>query len=194
MFGNTWIALQCSDESAGSAASNEVMFPSLSSLSGINHWSAPVRSTDGQTVYVLTFEPDFGGGHRLEALTLTLHYPHEKVRAPNLRISQRDMACIQPCDFVANDLAHGPQKSVFGDKRTLFLKGLGLVVRINVSKAVVSAISTGNYQLCALALRIEVDKLQSLTLKARGVFSDRTHDEQYDVKKRELPLELLQSG
>jgi len=134
-----------------------VMFPSLSSLSAVSHLSAPIRSTDGQTVYVLTFEPDFGVGHRLEALALTLHYPHEKAGAPNLLYPSGIWHGIQPCDFVANDLAHGPQKSVFGDKRTLSLKGLGLIVRINVLRAVVSAISTCNYQLSVLALRIEVD-------------------------------------
>jgi hypothetical protein len=45
------------------------------------------------------------------------------------------------------------------DKRTISRKDLGLVVRITVSKAMVSRISAGNYQLEALDLEIEADNL-----------------------------------
>ena len=64
---------------------------------------------------------------------------------------------IQACDFVANDLAQGVQKSVFGDKRTISLKSLGLVVRIAVSQEVVSPISGGNYRIDSLGVQIEID-------------------------------------
>ena len=51
------------------------------------------------------------------------------------------------------------QKSAFGEKRTVSLKGLGLVVQITVSKATVSPISTGSHQIDELDLQIEVENL-----------------------------------
>jgi hypothetical protein len=51
----------------------------------------------------------------------------------------------------------GAQKSVFGVNRTILVKNLGLVVRIAVSKAIVSPAPAGSYQLDELDLQIEVN-------------------------------------
>jgi len=51
----------------------------------------------------------------------------------------------------------GAEKSVFGEKRVVTLKSLGLVARIIVSKAVTSPVSVGGYQLDSIDLQIEVD-------------------------------------
>jgi hypothetical protein len=131
-----------------------VSFPSESA---VNRWSVPIKTTDGRTVYFLSLQPDFSVGHLLAALTLVLHRSGDKADAPNLLDPMGTWHGIQPCDFVANDLAQGVQKSVFGERRTVPLKSLGLVVRISVSKATVSPISASNYQLDALDLQIEVD-------------------------------------
>ena len=130
---------------------------SFSSYSSENRWSLPVKSTDGSTAYVLSLDPEFLAGHHLAALTLGLRHFGDKLDAPNLLDPTRVWHGIQPCDFVANDFAEGIQKSVFGEKRTLPRKNLGLVVRIVVSKATVSLISKGNYQLDGLDLQLEVD-------------------------------------
>jgi hypothetical protein len=63
---------------------------------------------------------------------------------------------LRAYDFAADDLAHGVKKPAFGEKRTMSLKNLGLVIQITVSKATVSQISAGSYQLDALDLQIEV--------------------------------------
>jgi hypothetical protein len=86
-----------------------------------------------------------------------LHHFGDKADAPNLLDPPGIWHGLQPCDFVANDLAQGAQKSVFGEKRTILPKNSGLVVRIVVSSATVSPISAGNYQLETLDLRVEVD-------------------------------------
>jgi len=130
---------------------------SFSSQSSENRWFLPVKSTDGSTVYVLSLDPEFLVGHHLAALTLGLRYFGDKLDAPNLLDPAGVWHGIQPCDFVANDFAKGIQKSVFGEKRILPRKNLGLVVRIVVSKATVSQTSNYNYQLDALDLQLEVD-------------------------------------
>lgn len=130
---------------------------SFSSHSSENRWSLPVKSTDGSTVYVLSLDPEFSAGHHLTALTLGLRHFGDKLDAPNLLDPTGVWHGIQPCDFVANDFANGIQKSVFGEKRILPLKNLGLVVKIIVSNAIVSLISNDNYQLDGLDLQLEVD-------------------------------------
>jgi hypothetical protein len=83
--------------------------------------------------------------------------PGENADAPNLLDPTGTRHGLQAYDFAANDLAQGVQKSAFGEKRTVSLKSLGLIVRITVLKVAVSPISDGDYQLDALNLQIEVD-------------------------------------
>jgi hypothetical protein len=131
----------------------------FSSHSPESRWSVPIKSTDGSTVYVLSLEPGFDSGHHTVTLELVLRHSGDKTDAPNLLDPTGRRHGLQAYDFAANDLAQGVQKSAFGDKRTVSLKSLGLVLRIAVSKAVVSPISAGNYQLDALDLQIEVDNV-----------------------------------
>ena len=136
----------------------------FSSQSPESRWSVPIKSTDGNTAYVLSLEPDFDAGHHVVTLELVLRKPGDNADAHNLLDPTARRHGLQAYDFAANDLAQGVQKSAFGEKRTVSLKSLGLVVRISVSKAAVSPISAGNYQLDALDLQIEVDNPQSLSL------------------------------
>lgn len=129
----------------------------FSSQSPENRWSVPIKSTDGGSVYVLSLEPDFDVGHHIVTLELVLRHSGDKTDAPNLLDPTGKRHGLQAYDFAADDLAQGVQKSAFGEKRTVFLKSLGLVVRIDVSKAMVRPISAGNYQLDALDLQIKVD-------------------------------------
>ncbi len=131
-----------------------VSFPSHSSK---DRWSFPIKTTDGSTVYVLSLDQDFSVGNHLAVVTLVLHRFGDKPGAQNLLDPPGIWHGIQPCDFVANDLAHGIQKSIFGEKRIITRKDLGLVVRIAASTATVSPTSNGDYQLDAITLQIEVD-------------------------------------
>jgi hypothetical protein len=144
------------------AATNPRIVPlrtnaAFSSESAKKHWTARIKTTDGRAAYVLSLEPDYSVGNHLAVLNLVLQRSGDKPDAPNLLDPTGIWHGIQPCDFVANDLAQGAQKSVFGVNRTILVKNLGLAVRITVAKAMVSPTSAGNYQLEALNLQIEVD-------------------------------------
>jgi len=130
---------------------------SFSSHSSEDRWSFPIKTTDGSTVYVLSLDPDYSVGNHLAMVTLVLHRFPDKPGAQNLLEPPGIWHGIQPCDFVANDLAHGIQKSVFGEKRIIPRKDLGLVVMISASNATVSPTSNGDYQLDTITLQIEVD-------------------------------------
>jgi len=131
-----------------------VSFPSHTSK---NRWSFPIKTTYGSTVYVLSLDSDFSVGNNLAAVTLVLHRFADKPGADNLLDPPGIWHGIQPCDFVANDLAHGIQKSVFGEKRIIPREDLGLMVRISAASATISPTSNGDYQLDAFTLQIEVD-------------------------------------
>ncbi|HTS13377.1 MAG TPA: hypothetical protein VMH00_14770 [Candidatus Limnocylindrales bacterium] len=122
-------------------------------------WSVPIKTTDGSIAYILSLEPDFDLGHHVVTLELVLRRAGTKLDAANLFDPTGKRHGLQAYDFAADDLAHGAQNSAFGEKRTVDLKNLGLIVRIDVSKATVSPLSPGNYQLNALELQIEVDNL-----------------------------------
>jgi hypothetical protein len=144
------------------AAANPRIVPlrtnaAFSSESAKNHWIVRIKTTDGRAAYVLSLEPDYEVGNHLAVLNLVLHHSGDKPDAPNLLDPTGIWHGIQPCDFVANDLALGAQKSAFGANRTILVKNLGLTVRITVAKARVSPTSAGNYQLDALDLQIEVN-------------------------------------
>jgi hypothetical protein len=129
----------------------------FSSQTPENPWSIPIRSTDGSTAYLLSLEPDLDVGHHVVTLELVLRHPGDKTYASNLLDPTGRRHGLQSYDFAANDLARGVQNSAFGKKRTVFLKNLGLVVRIDVLKATVSPVAAGTYQVDSLNLQIEVD-------------------------------------
>jgi hypothetical protein len=124
-----------------------------------NRWSAAIKSPDGKTAYVLSLEPDFDVGRHVITLELVLRRLGAEADAPNLFDPTGKRHGLQAYDFAADDLAQEIKNSAFGEKRIVSLRRLGLVVRIDVSKAAVSPVSPGNYQLDALEIQIEVDNL-----------------------------------
>ena len=129
----------------------------FSAQSAENRLSIPIKSTDGKTVYILSLEPDFDVGHHIVVLELVLRRPHDKTASPN-RLDPTGMwHGYQPYIFGGRDFTQGVKKSLYGEKRTVSLNNLGLMVRITVSKATVSPVSGDDYQFDALELQIEVD-------------------------------------
>ena len=122
-----------------------------------SRWSAPIQASDGRVAYVLSLEPDFDVDHHVVTLELVLRRAGAQRDAPNLLDPTRKRHGLQAYDFAANDLVNGAQKSAYGENRTVLLKSLGLMVQIDVAKAVVSRASAGTYQVDALELQIRVD-------------------------------------
>jgi len=121
------------------------------------HWSVPVKSANGGTVYLLALEPDFDVGHHVVDIELVLRDASKGGDASNLLDPTGNRHGLQPYDFAAADLAKGIQASAYGEKRTIALKKLGLVVNISVTKATVRPVSTTDYQLDELELEIAVE-------------------------------------
>jgi hypothetical protein len=133
----------------------------FSTQSAKTKWSVPIKSTDGRTVYVLSFDSFLWVSGQVEGVDLILKRPHDRADAPNLLEPPGRWHGLQDYMFAADDLAKGAQNSAFGEQRTITDKRRGLVVRILVSNAKVSPIPSGDFQLDSLNLKIEVDNLGS---------------------------------
>lgn len=119
------------------------------------HWSVPVKSTEGQTLYVLSLEPDFDTHLHIVTVELVLRSPNTKTEGPNL-LNPRKLFGLQPYDFAAVDFSHGIDKSAFGKNRELVLRDLSLVVEMTVLEAKVSPTNSGSYQIDKLKVKVGV--------------------------------------
>jgi len=121
------------------------------------NWAIPIRKTDGSFAYILSLEPQHDKQGDVVAVELWLRGAVASGSDPNmLRLGLHG---LQACDFVPSDFAHGAKNSAFGENRTVILKHQGLVLRISVTEATVSANSSRGYDLDKLTLQIEVDNL-----------------------------------
>jgi hypothetical protein len=68
----------------------------------------------------------------VEGLVLWLKRPHDNANAPNLLAAIRNWHGMQDFMFPAGDFKDGVKSSLYGEKRTICVKKLGLVVRIGV--------------------------------------------------------------
>jgi len=118
-------------------------------------WSIPVRSTDGELVYVLTrtLEPD--GDGNVAGLDIILKHPHDGPDALNLLAPAKNWHGMQAFIFAANDLVNGPAKSAYGQFRDISIPRLGLTVRITLVSAEVSPDGAGDEKLDKIQLKIE---------------------------------------
>jgi hypothetical protein len=124
-----------------------------------NRWSVPLKSTDGQTLYILSLEPDFDTRRHVITVELVLQHPGAKADSPNLLDPTGKRHGLQPYQFPSAGFVQGIDKSTFGRKRTVVLKKLGLIVEMTVLKAEVSPTTSGNaggYQIDTLEVHITV--------------------------------------
>jgi hypothetical protein len=136
----------------------------FSAQSAQNRWSVPIKSAGGRTIYILSLEPDwwFGSPRRVEGVDLVLRHPRDKAGTENLFDPTGNWHGLQNFMFPARDFKDGMKNSLYGEKRTIIIKRLGLVLRVTILKAGVSPISTKDYQLDNLELQINVDNLPSV--------------------------------
>jgi hypothetical protein len=156
------VSLASSLALVSSAATNPRIIPfqskvSFSADASGNAWSVPIKSTSGRTIYVLSLEPDFYVGKRVEGVDLILRRTNSDLVAPNLLAPIGIWHGLQAYMFPAQDFLQGVKGTVFGERRTISARRLGLVIKVTVSDAKISQTSSGYIQLDALELQVEVD-------------------------------------
>lgn len=133
--------------------------PSYSSSAREQFWSAPVKSPDGKTVYILSLVPDYGPYHHLLTIELRLSRPDDAPGSANLLDPSGKLLELQAYHFNARDFSHGIAKSAFGPVRTFTLPSLGLLVRCKLSRAVVGPTPEGRFEWKELQARISAQPL-----------------------------------
>lgn len=101
-------------------------------------WTQYVVRTSGGPAYVLTLQPDYDIGNYLAGVDLVLRRTGDQSEDHNLLSPPGNWHGPQRYNFMAWDLHSGVDKSIFGRIRNIVIKRLGLVVRIEVEKAVTS--------------------------------------------------------
>ena len=148
VFAALTAAAMCSDSNA--ATKPQIIplrtYVAFSAQSAENRKAVPIQSTDRRMVYVLSLEPGIDVGRHILTLDLVLKGSGAKTDAPNLLAPAGMWHGYQAYMFAGRDFTQGEQKSAFGEKRTIFTKRLGFVVRIDVSKVKVSLISDARNQ------------------------------------------------
>jgi hypothetical protein len=132
----------------------------FSAGSARSEWSIPIKSTDGRTVYILSLNPEFwAGAQEVEGLDLVLRRSSEKRNATNLLAPTGNWHGLQSFNFPAVDFANGVEKSVFGGKRTIFVRRLGLAIEVEILKAKIGPTRLEQYELEELGLKIQIDNI-----------------------------------
>jgi hypothetical protein len=122
-------------------------------------WSIPIKATGGHTEYILSLQPQYWAGGRIEGVDLVLKRSDSAEGTPNLLEPTGEWHGLQAYKFPAAVLAQGIEKANFGPKRSIYVRQFGLVIQIEVVAANVSKFSAGNYKLDALDLRVNVHNL-----------------------------------
>ncbi len=130
-------------------------------------WSRQIESTAGKPAYFLKLRPEYAVGHYLIGISLVLQDARRIEGDSNLLRPSGDWHGLQPYNFMAEDLSHGPQHSAFGSHRTIINRERGIIVQIDILDARTSirhdknsAIPPDFPQLDELSLTVSVDNLR----------------------------------
>jgi len=147
----------------------------LSRISLSEIWSTDICEVSGRKAYVLWIEPEYTTRKDLLGAHLVLNEgehrePDFNLLAPSLR----DWHGVQPFDFLAGDLTHGPDKMTYGATRTLPARNGGLLVYVKVLGAKVTEIPPDRIPERVLKVRTDWYQLDELDLSI-SVENGRAH-------------------
>lgn len=120
-------------------------------------WSDQIRDPSGKPLYDISLEPEYDVGGYLDGLNLVLR----DVRRPseyNLLCPDDKCMGLQAFIIVGSDFTHGPEKSIYGAKRTMPVPGRNIVVTATILDAKVSPIpNRDDFQLDTLHLDVSAE-------------------------------------
>jgi hypothetical protein len=151
----------CASAQDGVAQSRgAIQFRSTLEFSRSDPRSADIEFTHNGVLYALSIVPDVDVHGDTVALTLVLKQLDAGPSVPNLLEPPGHWHGYQKHIFAASDFARGARASVFGRKRILEIRPLGLLLDFDVSGSRVSALSDQkrdglHYQFDELRLEIQ---------------------------------------
>jgi hypothetical protein len=122
-------------------------------------WTDHLYSPSNRKLYVVSLEPEVNVAKHVIGVDLVLRNAEKPKTAENLLSPVGNWHGLQPYNFVATDLMHGADKSVFGACRSIKVINRKLNVVIRILDEKIRALPDGTQEIDVLKLAVSVDNL-----------------------------------
>jgi hypothetical protein len=122
-------------------------------------WTDHLYSPSNKKLYDLSLEPEVNGAKHVIGVDLVLRDTENPNTDGNLLRPARNWHGLQPYNFVATDLMHGAEKSVFGARRSIKVTSKRLNIVIQILDAKIRALPDGTHEFDDLKLAVSVENL-----------------------------------
>jgi hypothetical protein len=122
-------------------------------------WADHLYSPSNKKLYDLSLEPEVSVAKHVIGVDLVLRNADNLKTDENLLRPAGNWHGLQPYNFVATDLMHGADKSVFGLRRSIKVTTKKLTVVIQILDEKIRALPDGTQEIDDLKLAISVDNL-----------------------------------
>ena len=119
-------------------------------------WTDFIYSRTNQKLYILSLEPEFDIGKRTIGINVVLRDVETAKTGKNLLNPPGRWHGLQPYSFMADDLLHGADKSIFGAHRTIAVRNRELFVEMRIENVRVKALPDGGNEIDNLKLWVSV--------------------------------------
>jgi hypothetical protein len=122
-------------------------------------WTDYLYSRSNKKLYVFTLQPDLNAAKQVIGVDLVLRDARNPNTDDNLLSPAGNWHGLQQYNFVATDLKHGADKSVFGARRSIKVTRKKLTVVIQIQDEKIRALPDGTQEIDDLKLAVSVDNL-----------------------------------
>ena len=122
-------------------------------------WTDHLYSPSNKKLYVLSLVPEVDVGKHAIGIDLVLRNAEKPKTGENLLSPTGNWHGLQPYNFVASDLKHGADGSVFGARRSIKVTSRKLNVVIQILGVKSRALPNGTLEIDDLKLSVFVDNL-----------------------------------
>ena len=122
-------------------------------------WTDHLYSPSNKKLYDLSLEPEVSVAKHVIGVDLVLRNAENPKADENLLRPAGNWHGLQPYNFVATDLMHGADKSVFGARRSIKVTSKKLTVAIQILDEKIRALPDGTQEIDDLKLAVSVDNL-----------------------------------
>lgn len=122
-------------------------------------WTDYLYSPSNKKLYILSLEPEVNVAKHVIGVDLVLRNAEKPKTDENLLSPAGNWHGLQPYNFVATDLMHGADRSVFGVRRSIKVTSRKLNVVIQILDEKISASPDGTQEIDVLKLAVSADNL-----------------------------------
>lgn len=122
-------------------------------------WADHLYSPSNKKLYDLWLEPEVNVAKRVIGVDLVLRNAENPKTDENLLRPAGNWHGLQPYNFVATDLMHGADKSLFGARRSIKVTSKKLTVVLQILDEKIRVLPDGTQEIDGLKLAVSVENL-----------------------------------